>query len=119
MSPGGIRLALLLTQHMEVQALPVGAGRAGCHAEVIARILDLNGVDLQGATWQELQPGEGEQGRPMGALHGRAAMHRDREGGKCHRSHTWHVSAELVWGQTAALHGGTVLSLLQARQNTY
>lgn len=82
MSPGGIRLALLLTQHMEVQALPVGAGRAGCHAEVIARILDLNGVDLQGAAWQELQPGEGEQGRPMGTLHGRAATHRDRRQGR-------------------------------------
>ena len=81
-SPGGICLALLLTQDVEVQASPVRAGGAGCHAEVIPRILDLNVVDLQGAAWQELQPGEGEQGSPMGGLHSRAAMHRDRRLGR-------------------------------------
>lgn len=60
MSPGEIHMALLLTQDVEVQFSPVRAGGARCHAEVIARILDLNGFNLQGAAWQELQPGEGE-----------------------------------------------------------
>lgn len=79
LSPGGIHLALLLTQDIEVQALLVRASRAGGHAEVRARILDLNGVDSQGATWQELQPGEGEQGSPAGALHSQASTHGDWE----------------------------------------
>lgn len=76
-SPGEIHLALPLTQDVEVQASLVRASGAGCHAEVRARILDLNRVDLQGAVGQELQPGKGQQGSPVGALHGQDATHRD------------------------------------------
>jgi len=81
-SPGGVHLALALTQDTEVEASPVRASGAGCHAEVIARILDLNGVDLQGAAGQELQPGEEERRTPMGALHGQTATHQGHAAGK-------------------------------------
>lgn len=83
LSPGGIHLALLLTQDIEVQALPVRASGAGCHAEVIAQVLDLNRVDSQGATWQELQPGEGEKEAPQVLC---TAGLRHTGTGKCHHN---------------------------------
>lgn len=79
---GGIHPALQLTQDLEVQASAVRASRAGCHAEVMAQILGLDGVNLQGASRQELQPEEGEQVNPVGALHGQAVSHREQRLGR-------------------------------------
>lgn len=76
--PGGIHPTLPLTQDVEVQATPVRASRAGCHAEVMAQILHLDRVNLQRATWQELQSEQGEQVNAVGALHGQAASHREQ-----------------------------------------
>lgn len=70
--------ALPLTQDMEVQASPVRASRAGRHAEVMAQILDLDGVNLQGASRQKLQPEDREQENAVGALPGQAASHREQ-----------------------------------------
>lgn len=75
---GGLHLALPLTQDLKVQTSPVRASRARCHAEVMAQILGLDGVNFQGASRQELQPEEGEQLNPVGALHGQAASHSEQ-----------------------------------------
>lgn len=44
----------------------------------MAQILDLDGVNLQGASRQELQPEEGEQENPVRALPDQAASHREQ-----------------------------------------
>lgn len=62
----------------------------------MAQILDLDGVNLQGASRQEPQPEEGEQENPVGALPGQAASHRGWEGDKCHCSHMQLLPTELV-----------------------
>lgn len=56
----------------------------------MAHILHLDGVNLQGASWQELQPGEGEQVNLW--VQGWEGW----EGDKCPCSHMQHVPTELV-----------------------
>lgn len=48
------------TKDPEVSALPIGACRVGCQAEVVAHVLGQDWLDLQRTIWKNLQSRWGE-----------------------------------------------------------